>query len=67
MATVTRLREPFGLPEFPEANWPSVFLPFFICDNITHTTLNYSTELQERLHHLDFYQFSFYRRHMLTL
>ena len=27
---VALFREPFGLPVFPAANWPAVFLPFFI-------------------------------------
>jgi hypothetical protein len=30
MAIVALLREPLGLPEFPDANCPAVFLPFFI-------------------------------------
>lgn len=40
MAMVARLREPFGLPEFPEANRPAVFLPFFMCYNITYLNLS---------------------------
>jgi len=30
------LREPLGLPLLPVANWPTVFLPFFIRYNITY-------------------------------
>ena len=30
MAIVALLRDPFGLPELPDENWPAVFLPFFI-------------------------------------
>ena len=36
MTSVALLREPFGLPELPIANLPAVFLPFFMCYDITH-------------------------------
>ena len=35
MASVALFLEPRGLPEFPDENWPAVFLPFFMCYSIT--------------------------------